>query len=208
MASSTMINLRELSPLASSAAVLPAHVLRFNIPGVPLVEPSSASVEPVDNIMEKKGKDDVETIIKSGRLVHGVLYKLTEDDFARVCSTEGVPFAYSLHRCRCIPYAGDGKRAGEDCLRQVMRESDEFNNMKSNNEWGVSAFTLRAAREKWRRDDDIAPSQSYLNVLIQGAKEFRLDETYLQKLQQIKAGRTLGSGMAEEMLRRAEKRRR
>ena len=207
MASSTMINLRELSPLASCAAVLPAHVLRFNIPGVPLVEPSSASVEPVDNIMEKKDKDDVETIIESGQLVHGVLYKLTEDDFARVCSTEGVPFAYSLHRCRCIPYAGDGKRAGEDCLRRVMGELDEFN-MKSNNEWGVPAFTLRAAREKWRRDDDIAPSQSYLNVLIQGAKEFRLDETYLQKLQQIEAGRTFGPGMAEQLLRRAENRRR
>ncbi len=200
MASSTMINLRELSPLASAAAVLPAHVLRFNIPGVPLVEPSSASVEPVDNIMEKKGMDDVETIIESGQLVHGVLYKLSEDDFARVCSTEGVPFAYSLHRCRCIPYAGDGKRAGEDCLRRVMRELDEINM--------IPAFTLRAAREKWRRDDDIAPSQSYLNVLIQGAKEFRLDETYLQKLQQIEAGRTFGPGMAEELLRRAENRRR
>ena len=204
MASSTMINLRELSPLASCAAVLPAHVLRFNIPGVPLVEPSSASVEPVANIMEKKGMDDVETIIESGQLVHGVLYKLTEDDFARVCSTEGVPFAYSLHRCRCIPYVGDGKRAGEDCLRRVVRELDEFN-MKSNNEWGVPAFTLRAAWEKWH---DIAPSQSYLNVLIQGAKEFRLDETYLQKLQQIEAGRTFGPGMAEELLRRAENRRR
>jgi hypothetical protein len=44
-------------------------------------------------------------------------------------------------------------------------------------------------------------------VLIRGAKEFALDESYLEKLQLIKAGRTFpGNGLAEEMLRRAEER--
>lgn len=199
MAISTMMNLRNLSPLASTAAILPAHTLRFNIPGVPLVEPSSASVEP---IIDMDKAVDVDTMIERGQLVHGVLYKLTEEDFASVCSTEGVPFAYSLHRCRVIPYSGDGKRAGEACLRKL---DDDLN--QASNEWGVAAFTLRAAREKWRKGNDIPPSQSYLNVLIRGAKEFALDESYLEKLQLIKAGRTFpGNGLAEEMLRRAEER--
>jgi hypothetical protein len=201
MAISTMINLRDLSPLASTAAILPAHTLRFNIPGVPLVEPSSASVEPIIG-MDKAM--DADTIIERGQLVHGVLYKLTQEDFASVCSTEGVPFAYSLHRCRVIPYSGDGKRAGEDCLRKL--DDDDDLNMASN-DWGVPAFTLRAAREKWRKGNDIPPSQSYLNVLIRGAKEFALDGSYLEKLQQIEAGRTFpGNGLAEELLRRAEQR--
>ena len=198
MCSSTMINLRTLSPLASTAAVLPAHTLRFNIPGVPLVEPSSASVEPTDGMDEIM---DVGTLISKGELVHGVLYKLTEEDFASVCSTEGVPFAYSLHRCRPIPYSGDGKHAGEESLRNL----DDVN--MTSKGWGVSAFTLRAARTTWRQGDDIPPSQSYLNVLIRGAKEFALDRSYLEKLQQIDSGRTFpGNGLAEELLRRAEDR--
>ncbi|KAL7496414.1 hypothetical protein ACHAWT_004571 [Skeletonema menzelii] len=196
MCSSTMINLRKLSPLASTAAILPAHTLRFNIAGIPLVEPSSASVEPsINKIM------DVGAMIERDELVHGVLYKLNEKDFASVCSTEGVPFAYSLHRCRPIPYSGDGLRAGEKSLRNL-----DYLNIPSN-EWGVAAFTLRAARQKWREGNDIPPSQSYLNVLIRGAKEFALDGSYLEKLQQIDAGRTFpGNGLAEELLRRAEER--
>ena len=200
MCSSTMINLRNLSPLASTAAVLPAHTLRFNIPGLPLVEPSSASVEPIVG-MDKNKIMDVGAIIERDELVHGVLYKLSEKDFAAVCSTEGVPLAYSLHRCRAIPYTGDGLRAGEESLRNV----GDIN--IASNEWGVSAFTLRAARQTWRRGKDIPPSQSYLNVLIRGAKEFALDGSYLEKLQQIEAGRTFaGNGLAEELLRRAEER--
>eukprot|EP00566_Odontella_aurita_P022843 CAMPEP_0113561894 /NCGR_PEP_ID=MMETSP0015_2-20120614/20226_1 /TAXON_ID=2838 /ORGANISM="Odontella" /LENGTH=140 /DNA_ID=CAMNT_0000463733 /DNA_START=261 /DNA_END=683 /DNA_ORIENTATION=+ /assembly_acc=CAM_ASM_000160 len=46
MCSATMTALRGLNPLASTAAVLPGHELRFNVPGTPLVEPSWASVEP------------------------------------------------------------------------------------------------------------------------------------------------------------------
>ncbi|EED90104.1 protein with peroxisomal targeting peptide, partial [Thalassiosira pseudonana CCMP1335] len=138
MASSTMVNLRELSPLASSAAVLPMHALRFNIPGLVGVEPSSASR-------------------RWGEMVHGVLYKLSSADFASVCQTEGVPFAYCLHRCP-----------------QTI----------NNNEWGIPAFTLRAARKEWRLPNkDIPPSQSYLNVLLRGAKEFALDQSYVQKLE-------------------------
>lgn len=193
-----MINLRNLSPLASTAAVLPAHTLRFNIPGLALVEPSSASVEPIDGTDEIM---NVGKIIEKGQLVHGVLYKLTEEDFASVCSTEGVPLAYSLHRCRPIPYSGDGKLAGEESLRKL----NDLN--IPSKEWGVAAFTLRAARTSWRQGNDIPPSQSYLNVLIRGAKEFALDESYLEKLQRIEAGRTFpGNGLAEELLRRAEER--
>ena len=174
MASSIMINLRNISPLASSVAILPGHALRFNIPGVPGVEPSLAAVEPTNS-------DAVE---KEQVAVHMVLYKLTKEDFATICQTEGVPLAYSLHRCLGVPYGGDGKIAGKDELRRTMSMSskggntettpanENNNTLKTNNEQltrndlGVSAFTLRAARKKWREGEDIPPSQSYLNVLI------------------------------------------
>lgn len=225
MASSTMINLRNLSPLASSAAVLPQHELRFNIPGVPGVEPSSASVEPTtstsasNDIVNDDDDDDEHDV------AHGVLYKLTEEDFATVCSTEGVPFAYSLHRCRVIPYVGDGTCAGQDALSRAtalkkgetaMTAEDGRGSTSgttsiqstttTNDSVGVAAFTLRAARPAWRKQGrDIPPSQSYLNVLLRGAKEFKLDESYVQKLENVKVGRTwIGNGLSEEMLRMAE----
>lgn len=193
MASSTMINLRNISPLASSAAVLPEHALRFNIPGVPGIEPSSAAVEPAD-----------------GDVVHGVVYKLSEADFATICQTEGVPFAYSLHRCRVVTYAGDGLHAGEDALQAATAKISgdatiQQQPIKSSSNIGVPAFTLRAARKEWQQGKDTPPSQSYLNVLIRGAKEFALDGSYLRKLENTSVGKTwIGNGLAEGMLQRAE----
>lgn len=198
MCSSTMINLRNTSPLASTAAMLPDHELKFNIPGLIGVEPSSASVEPA-----------------IGKLVHGTLYKLKEEDFNTICQTEGVPFAYSLHRCRVVPYQGDGKRAGDEYLQRLMDGKGKCYNKTETSEKvyncdgiGVPAFTLRAARKEWRNSRDIPPSQSYLNVLIKGAIEFKLDEAYVRMLKDMKPGRTLGNGLAEQLLIMAERRKR
>ena len=74
MCSATMIDLRKTSPIASSAAILPGHELRFNIPGILGIEPSSASVEPVD----------AKLLDSSDQVVHGTLYKLSEDDFTTI----------------------------------------------------------------------------------------------------------------------------
>jgi len=172
MASSTMVNLRNLKPIASTAAVLYDHRLAFNVPGTPFVEPSWASVE-----------------VETGSSVHGVLYKLSEEDFTRVCQTEGVPFAYRLHRCDVVPYIGNGEDAG--------MQADETKTIK--------AFTLRAGRKSWRESKDIAPSQSYVNVLLRGAKEFQLDQDYVKQLENIQcAQNVIGGGMAEKMLQFAE----
>lgn len=198
MCSSTMINLRNISPLASTAAILPGHQLRFNIPGLMGVEPSSASVEPCVGQRDELDKQKV---------VHGTLYKLSEEDFGTICRTEGVPFAYSLHRCRVIPYTGDGKKAGEECLQNWVERNGKNNTSITSDAFGVPAFTLRAARNDWRKSKDIPPSQSYLNVLIRGAVEFQMDEGYINMLKGIEPGKTfVGTGLAEEMLKWAEKR--
>mmetsp|Transcript_28688 Transcript_28688/g.33335 ORF Transcript_28688/g.33335 Transcript_28688/m.33335 type:complete len:211 (-) Transcript_28688:454-1086(-) len=175
MASSTMTNLRNLNPIASSAAILLDHRLAFNVPGTAFIEPSWASVEP-----------------QKESIVHGVLYELTQADFARVCQTEGVPFAYTLQRCTAIPYLGNGQTAGKDILFSEKKKS-------------VSAFTLRAGRKKWRESKDVAPSKSYLNILIKGAEEYQLDKDYCDQLQCIPYAKdTFGEGTAEYILRFAE----
>lgn len=183
MCSSTMTKLRSLNPVFSSAAVLPQHNLRFNVPGTSFIEPSWASVEPVSDSEIPKN-------------IHGVLYKLTEEDFTKVCNSEGVPFAYTIHRCRVIPYFGNGKTAGADAL--------ESNSLKDRS---IFAYTLRAARPQWRQmKEDIPPSKSYLNVLIRGALEYQLDEEYVQELRSVIPGRTIGNGIAEFTLEAAEQR--
>jgi len=200
MASSTMTALRNLNPIAAKAAILPQHRLAFNIPGTTLVEPSWASVEPT---IEKP--PDPATFTPS--VVHGVLYKLSEEDFLQTIRTEGVPFAYRLHRCRVIPYTGDGCKAGQLLLDSQMQVSmDKSDGERAVDCAGVPAFTLRAGRKKWRDSlTDIPPSQSYLNVLIRGAKEFKLDRDYLDWLEAYPAGKTfVGDGIAERMLQFAE----
>ena len=197
MASSTMTNLRNLNPIASTPAILKDHRLAFNVPGTPLIEPSWASVEP-----------------EKGCIVHGVLYKLTEEDFQTICQTEGVPFAYGLHRCNVLPYVGNGVDAGkqkwllEGDGRGCGDESDHDdskNETENKEQQIIQAFTLRAGRKSWRNSKDIAPSRSYMNVLIRGAKEFQLDEDYVRSLEAIQCSKMMiGDGIAEMMLQFAE----
>jgi hypothetical protein len=100
MVPETMQNLRDITPLSSTAGILRDYTLRFNVGGIPWVEPSAAAVERC-----------------AAARVHGVLYELTEDDFARVGRTEGVPFAYRWQICEVYPYVGDSTNAGETALQ-------------------------------------------------------------------------------------------
>jgi len=180
-----MTALRNVNPIISTAAILPKHRLTFNVPGTPLLEPSWAAVEPTSE----------------QEFVHGVLYKLSEEDFSTICNTEGVPIAYRLHRCRVLPYRGNDDNAGHLALQNTLKN-------KTMNTMGVAAFTLRAGREEWRSNSSIIkPSRSYLNVLIRGAKEFKLDQDYVTMLESLPVGVTIGNGIAEVMLQLAERKR-
>ena len=95
-----MTVLRDLSPLSSTAAVLPNYKLRFSVAGIPWIEPSAAAVE---RCVDQQ--------------VHGVLYELTREDFDRVGSTEGVPFGYQWRSCQVYPYIGDCGAAGNEAIR-------------------------------------------------------------------------------------------
>jgi len=200
MCSATMTDLRNLRPVAATAAVLPNHELRFNVPGMPLVEPSWASVEPVQVDRRRKRSTD-----ESGPVVHGVLYSLTEEDFEAVCRTEGVPFAYTLHRCRVVPYTGNGRDAGARALAGALEGSSTAESKRPETRpMGIPAYTLRAGNKSLRsqpRAADAPPSRSYVNVLFRGAREFGLDGHYVKRLEGIPTGRTIGGdGTAERLL--------
>jgi len=215
MCLSTMKSLRNIDPIAAIPAILPSHELMFNVPGVQFVEPSWASVEPTTTTTTN---DDDNNNNENTNVVHGVLYKLTPSDFVSMCRTEGVPFAYTLHRCRPIPYKADGIDAGEQTLTKYLNNNKKKENNKDNDVFSVPAYTLRASTISQNNNgnnnnNNIAPSQSYLNVLIRGAKEFNLDRSYIQKLESIEPNKNVvysngGVGFAENMLLQAERRRR
>ncbi len=214
MASSTMTNLRNIEPISSTAAILPHHALRFNVPGMPYLEPAYASVEPLSSgdsgrseIRDDDYDDDDDATARTSEHrspftnVHGVLYELSDVDFGKLCTTEGVPFVYALHRCTVYPYVGDGKSAGEEASRVASARLPRG---------GIPAFALRAADVRRRAEGtDISPSRSYLNVLLRGAREYALDESHVSYLGGIVCGTTLfGNGISEDMLRIAERRNR
>uniref|UniRef100_A0A7S0G9K0 gamma-glutamylcyclotransferase n=1 Tax=Proboscia inermis TaxID=420281 RepID=A0A7S0G9K0_9STRA len=228
MALSTMTKLRKLNPIASTPAILPNHRLAFNIPGSPFLEPSAASVEPLTPEERMEGlfgcdadADDADSndgcFIDEDydNAVHGVLYKLSEEDFAKVCQTEGIPFAYRLHRCRVILYNGDGKMAGRDAMLATNNSTFDpifaakysSSNSRECDTLVVSAFTLRAAQTEFRRKErDIKPSRSYLNVLLRGAREYCLDGAYVRKLERIQIDpNVIGGGISELLLEVAER---
>lgn len=158
---STMTSLRNLSPLAATAAVLPNYALVFNIPGPRWIEPSAAAV-----------------VRRPHSRVHGVLYTLTEDDFGTLGQSEGVPFSYRWERCRVIPYRGDGQCAGEAVLANYLDGDDQ--------NYGVPAFVLMASRCDSNNDNlSIPPSKSYLKILQDGARYWQLDQSYQEKLAEI-----------------------
>jgi Gamma-glutamyl cyclotransferase, AIG2-like len=173
----TMTSLRRIQFVNSTAAVLPGYKLRFNIPGIPALEPSWACVE-------KCTEDNV----------HGVLYTLTPQDFARLSFSEGVPFGYQWRVVDVVPYQGDGDTAGRIA-------------MSSSSDCLSQAYTL-VSNNPWLPRRDIPPSKAYRGLLIRGAKDFQMDRDYIDKLESIPVGFTFGDGyVAKDVLEAAEQKR-
>ena len=190
---STMKALRQIEVREVTAAVLPDYELKFT---------SSAFVRPVPvaNDLTKNNNDNIDgnvddnnndddTLPRSGQVVHGLLYTLSEDEFAKVGQTEGVPFAYRWVGVRVYPYQGDGKQAGKDCLN----DQDSM---------PVEAYTLveptpassqqrqQQQQKQNRRDNSIPPSGSYLGLIREGARLWKFDRSYQDKLATIEAAKS------------------
>jgi hypothetical protein len=174
-----MKSLRQIDYIDSSAAILPGYKLRFNIPGIPAVEPSWACVEQLVASNNAVNTD----------LVHGVLYTLALQDFARVSMSEGVPLAYQWKLVDVVPYQGDGDCAGQEAL---MEANASFTRAK------VKAYTLVTNNPFLRRD--IPPSRAYRDLLIRGAKSFQMDKSHIEKLEAIPIGFTIGDGLVAKNL--------
>jgi hypothetical protein len=183
---STMKALRQIEVREVTAAVLPDYELKFA--SAAFVRPVLAANSTANDIdADGEEEDSLEERSKlpaSDRVVHGLLYTLTEDEFARVGQTEGVPIGYRWQSCNVYPYAGDGKRAGMDCLN----DSETL---------PVQAYTLveptpassqqkqQQQQRKNREKGGIPPSASYLGLIREGARLWKFDRKYQDELATI-----------------------
>ncbi len=196
MVPTTMTSLRNLSPLSATAAILPNYELRFNIPGNPFIEPSAASVQkriPVTTADETKEKEFC---------VHGVLYTLTEDDFVKLGRSEGVPFAYIWERCFPKPYIGNNLNAGHEALLLHQQQQQLPVASQTEEAFVLTANPLFTSKSNQK---NIPPSKSYLQILKDGAKYWKMDETYQMYLQKDIATDPIVPGVSKQLLQLAER---
>eukprot|EP00873_Tetraselmis_striata_P022471 jgi/Tetstr1/442735/TSEL_030824.t1 len=81
---------RGIKPMDMRPGLVQDYRLAFNMPGMPGVEPSFASVEPAQ-----------------GCEVHGAVFTLDWQGWLRVCQSEGVPFGYGVEPVAVSLYTGD-----------------------------------------------------------------------------------------------------
>jgi hypothetical protein len=179
----TMTALRGIRPLNASAAVLPDYQLAFNMDGSPCIEPSAASVRPA-----------------VGDCIHGVVYELSESDFARVGSTEGVPFVYRWEPCQVIPYTGNGESAGS----QALALAQDTGSTSICRPVASTAYTLTSTRPN--TPEFIPTSPSYLRILQDGAAYWKMDRSYQTQLGEITTANNLivQDGLSGSLLQAAE----
>jgi len=172
---STMKALRRINPINYTAAILPNYELKFDGSANNRIEPSAAFVVPSNN----------------NKVVHGVLYTLSADDFAKVGNTEGVPFGYRWKRCRVYPYVGNGDNAG----RLAMESSSS-----------IEAFTLISPNANLESKKNVPPSSSYLGLIKEGAAVMKFDRDYQNFLSEIEEAMNLiiPQGISGLLLRGAE----
>lgn len=156
---STMKALRQIEPLDATAAILPDYELRFDGSENNKLEPSAAFVTQAKN-----------------KVVHGVLYTLAAEDFAKVGSSEGVPFAYRWKKCQVYTYIGNGEDAGILSLQSQKK--------------AVDAFTLVSTKNLVGKNN-IPPSSSYLGLIKEGAKGWKFDRKYQEDLENIQEANNL-----------------
>jgi hypothetical protein len=135
---------RNIKPFTTECAILYDHKIVFNILTPSSTEPSFASIQPCQ-----------------GSTVHGILYDIEfPSDWIKLCSSEGVPIAYSPYNI------------------QVEVYSDQKRNTKRLSQ----AITLRASFPSQNTKN---PSGRYLSLILEGCRDKGIDPAYIEQLRSL-----------------------
>jgi len=190
LAASTFKGRRGIKPLSATNVLCPGQVLVFDLDGIPYWEPCFANIREVapeeqlhlqrritaagtpENVV-KEYMAELEQLAASGsgevwkNALIGVVYEVTEEDYATIIRTEGGGAGY--------------KDVEVDCY--VLPKVDEQG--ISGPVTTIKAHTLRAPPTKTNPTSTSQPSPRYLNLLVTGAKENSLPQAYINYLSSL-----------------------
>eukprot|EP00834_Sanchytrium_tribonematis_P001973 NODE_53_length_30760_cov_1.203712.p14 type:complete len:231 gc:universal NODE_53_length_30760_cov_1.203712:27301-27993(+) len=139
-----LIGRRKINPTDSRNVIIHDYQLSFNVPGIPFIEPSFASILP-----------------RKGCLLHGVAFEISEKDFLKIQHSEG----------------GQGIRGIS--YQPIEIEAESYDGKK------FVVRTLYYSCSIFPNIKEFHPSKRYLNLIIEGAKQNKLDSHYLQMLENL-----------------------
>mmetsp|Transcript_25066 Transcript_25066/g.36825 ORF Transcript_25066/g.36825 Transcript_25066/m.36825 type:complete len:333 (+) Transcript_25066:8-1006(+) len=163
---------KQIKILSMEPSYIPSHRLAFNMKGIPPLEPSMGSLEPlypeetVEPAEEASGgpqltrKNSLPMLSYDKQECHGALIQLSAEDYQKVYTSEG---------------GGQGRRQGYEEIVVTVVPYDESHPP-------VKAVAFRA-REFIRLEKDAAPSLRYMKILREGAKELGLKPCYQKFLE-------------------------
>jgi hypothetical protein len=152
---------RGITPLVPARpAVAPDHALTFDVPGFSILEPAFAAIEP-----------------RQYSECHGVLYTLSPSDWLRLLASEGVPFAYRPLPLTVECY--DGRRVQAMSLAVGLSVSGPRALPRFP---GGSAAARKRDQGRQEPQEKPRPSQRYLALLRDGAREAGLADTWIAYL--------------------------
>lgn len=190
LSASTFKGRRGIKPLSATNVLCPGQVLVFDLDGIPYWEPCFANIREVsleeqsnlqrritaagtpENVV-KEYMAELEQLAASGsgqvwkNALIGVVYEVTEEDYARIIRTEGGGAGY--------------KDVEVDCY--VLPKVDEHG--ISGPATTIKAHTLRAPPNKTNPNSISQPSPRYLGLLVTGAKENSLPQAYINYLSSL-----------------------
>lgn len=150
-----------IEPKQSLAGKLSGWRLAFTMKGYAGVEPAWANIEPIDS-GDGPGNSEV----------HGVAHLLTGSDLDKLDRHEGQGYAYERQTALFAPYCQN--IGGGENEEQPKGDSTDTLPLKEVQVYvAVPSMTVAA---------DL-PSERYLKIMVDGAREARLSEAYLTQLQ-------------------------
>ena len=135
--------------LETAAAMVPGWRLSFDLPAIPRVEPAMASIEP---FAEANSSVAIRGALDANVVVHGLCLRMNRESFEKL-------------------YLSEGGQRGRYFIETVQAH------LYADPENPVTAYAFRT-KQKARLRRSLPPSERYMSVILNGARESELNAEY------------------------------
>ena len=171
LSAETFLGKRKIKPLSQINVVVPEIALSFNLPGIPYSEPCFANSRYREVPSEDKAPDYHKDHWTKGLV--GVVYEVTESDYAHIIATEGGGSGYQDVLVNCYSLS--------------INPKDKVPATPSGQAFKAHTLFAPHGVHDGRPDPSYAqPSARYLKLITDGAAEHSLPYEYQDFLHQIR----------------------